>query len=198
MFHKVFGIWKQKLNMQWSGEQEYGWDPDPGRVFGGCVSCCARIDSGFIQVRDVILYSLKQLFYTGIHAFYIQTINKLFLLLPQRTWFLISAPEVVHAGMPTQLAVTIIADFNNTVMVELAHGSSRITQSEDFREGNTVITKSFCFFYTITVWPLVSWRIILLLKVRPISWRSLLWVWTSCSLLFIHKKFCFLFMDGKK
>ncbi|XP_068608150.1 CD109 antigen-like [Brachionichthys hirsutus] len=56
-----------------------------------------------------------------------------------RAWFLLSGPEVMHAGTPTQLAVTVFADFNGTLMVEAAHGSTKIAQTEDFQGGLTSI-----------------------------------------------------------
>ncbi|XP_063765297.1 CD109 antigen-like [Eleginops maclovinus] len=52
----------------------------------------------------------------------------------RRTLFLISVPEVLHAGTPTPLAVTVLADFPGRVMVEVKHGSMVFTKTEDFKE----------------------------------------------------------------
>ncbi|XP_071355028.1 CD109 antigen-like [Trachinotus anak] len=56
---------------------------------------------------------------------------------PNRTLFLISGPEVLHAGTPTPLAVTVFADFSGRVTAELEHGDSRVAQTEDFQGGLT-------------------------------------------------------------
>uniref|UniRef100_UPI0037E7D34F CD109 antigen-like n=1 Tax=Semicossyphus pulcher TaxID=241346 RepID=UPI0037E7D34F len=54
-----------------------------------------------------------------------------------RTLFLVSAPEVLHAGTPTTLAVTIVADFSGQVKAEVAHGNTKVSQTEDFEGGLT-------------------------------------------------------------
>ncbi|XP_040917246.1 CD109 antigen-like [Toxotes jaculatrix] len=54
-----------------------------------------------------------------------------------KTLYLISSPEVMHAGMPTPLAVTVFADFPGRVTAELAHGDTRVAQTEDFQGGLT-------------------------------------------------------------
>ncbi|XP_056249879.1 CD109 antigen-like [Seriola aureovittata] len=56
---------------------------------------------------------------------------------PNRTVFLISGPEVLHAGTPTPLAVTVFADFSGRVTAELAHGKTSVGQTEDFQGGLT-------------------------------------------------------------
>ncbi|XP_059208526.1 CD109 antigen-like [Centropristis striata] len=56
-----------------------------------------------------------------------------------RTLFLISGPEVLHAGTPTPLAVTVLADFSGRVTAEVAHGNIKIAQTEDFQGGLTKI-----------------------------------------------------------
>ncbi|XP_044022480.1 CD109 antigen-like isoform X2 [Siniperca chuatsi] len=53
------------------------------------------------------------------------------------TLFLISGPEVLHAGTPTPLAVTVLADFSGRVMAEVAHGNTKVVQTEDFQGGLT-------------------------------------------------------------
>ncbi|XP_035466385.2 CD109 antigen-like [Scophthalmus maximus] len=57
---------------------------------------------------------------------------------PAGTLFLISGPEVLHAGTPTSLAVTVFADFPGRVTAELALGdTSRAVRTEDFQGGVT-------------------------------------------------------------
>ncbi|XP_041810122.1 CD109 antigen-like [Chelmon rostratus] len=51
--------------------------------------------------------------------------------------FLISGPEVLQAGTPTPLAVTVLADFSGRVMAEVVHGSTKVAQTEDFQGGLT-------------------------------------------------------------
>ncbi|XP_035804779.2 CD109 antigen-like isoform X2 [Amphiprion ocellaris] len=53
------------------------------------------------------------------------------------TLFLISGPEVLHAGTWTQLAVTVFADFPGRVTAEVTHGDTKVTQTEDFQGGLT-------------------------------------------------------------
>ncbi|XP_049917736.1 CD109 antigen-like [Epinephelus moara] len=54
-----------------------------------------------------------------------------------RTLFLISNPEVLYAGTPTSLAVTVLADFPGRVMAELTHGDTKVSQTEEFQGGVT-------------------------------------------------------------
>ncbi|XP_029316719.1 CD109 antigen-like [Cottoperca gobio] len=54
-----------------------------------------------------------------------------------RTLFLISVPEVLHAGTPTPLAVTILADFPCRVMAEVTYGNTIVSRTEDFQGGLT-------------------------------------------------------------
>ncbi|KAM8917570.1 CD109 antigen [Spinachia spinachia] len=56
-----------------------------------------------------------------------------------RPLFLISGPEVVHAGTPTSLAITVLADFPGRVTAEVAHGNTKVAQTEDFRGGLTSV-----------------------------------------------------------
>ncbi|XP_031703694.1 CD109 antigen-like [Anarrhichthys ocellatus] len=51
--------------------------------------------------------------------------------------FLITSPEVVHAGTPTSLAITVLADFPGRVIAEIAHGNSKVAKTEDFQGGLT-------------------------------------------------------------
>ncbi|KAK5916544.1 hypothetical protein CgunFtcFv8_011518 [Champsocephalus gunnari] len=54
-----------------------------------------------------------------------------------RTLFLISVPEVLHAGTPTPLALTVLADFPVRVMAEVKHGKTVFTQTKAFQGGLT-------------------------------------------------------------
>lgn len=54
---------------------------------------------------------------------------------------MISCPEVVHAGTPTSLAITVLADFPGRVTAEVAHGNTKVVQTEDFRGGDTAETR---------------------------------------------------------
>ncbi|XP_073339906.1 CD109 antigen-like [Pagrus major] len=54
-----------------------------------------------------------------------------------RTLFLISSPEVVHAGASTPLAVTVLADFPVRLMAEVEHGNTSVAQTEDSEGGVT-------------------------------------------------------------
>ncbi|KAI4804002.1 hypothetical protein KUCAC02_025647 [Chaenocephalus aceratus] len=54
-----------------------------------------------------------------------------------RTLFLISVPEVLHAGTPTPLALTVLADFTVRVMAEVKHGKTVFTQTKAFQGGLT-------------------------------------------------------------
>ncbi|KAM3595198.1 uncharacterized protein V6R79_019950 [Siganus canaliculatus] len=56
-----------------------------------------------------------------------------------RTWFLVSGPDVLHAGTRTPLALTVLTDFPGRVVAEVAQGNSTVTQTEDFQGGTTTI-----------------------------------------------------------
>ncbi|XP_054470350.1 CD109 antigen-like [Anoplopoma fimbria] len=56
-----------------------------------------------------------------------------------RPLYLISGPEVLHAGTPTSLAITVLADFPGRVMAEVAHGNTKVAQTEDFQGGLTMV-----------------------------------------------------------
>lgn len=48
---------------------------------------------------------------------------------------MVTSPEVLRAGTPTSLAVTCLADFPARVTAELAHGDTRVAQTEDVHGG---------------------------------------------------------------
>ncbi|KAM4542793.1 CD109 antigen-like [Odontesthes bonariensis] len=53
------------------------------------------------------------------------------------TLFLISGPEVVHAGTTTPLAITVFDDFPGQVTAELTHGNTKVAQTANFQGGLT-------------------------------------------------------------
>ncbi|XP_039904939.1 CD109 antigen-like isoform X3 [Simochromis diagramma] len=55
------------------------------------------------------------------------------------TLYLVSGPEVVHAGTSTPLAVTVFGDFPGTVTAELGRGNTKVSLTEDFQEGLTSV-----------------------------------------------------------
>ncbi|XP_053290845.1 CD109 antigen [Pleuronectes platessa] len=63
--------------------------------------------------------------------------EKEFVLDSTRTLYLISGPDVLHAGTPTSLAVTVLSDLPGRVTAELAHGDTSVAQTEDFQGGLT-------------------------------------------------------------
>ncbi|XP_029973331.1 CD109 antigen-like [Salarias fasciatus] len=58
---------------------------------------------------------------------------------PSSTLFLIAAPDVLHAGTNTSLALTVFSDFPGRVTAEVAHRDSRVSQTQDFRGGLTSV-----------------------------------------------------------
>lgn len=54
--------------------------------------------------------------------------------------FLISGPEVLHAGTPTPLAVTVLADFPVRMIAEVAHGNTKVARTDDFQGGDIAVT----------------------------------------------------------
>nr|XP_046269872.1 CD109 antigen-like [Scatophagus argus] len=67
-----------------------------------------------------------------------------------RPLFLISSPEVLHAGTPTPLAVTVLADFPGRLMVEVAHGNAKVAQTDDFHGGLTRVLTLPPIFGSVT------------------------------------------------
>ncbi|XP_037550486.1 CD109 antigen [Nematolebias whitei] len=55
------------------------------------------------------------------------------------TLFLISGPDVLHAGTPTPLAFTVFTNFSGKITAEVAYGSTKVAQTEDFQGGLTKI-----------------------------------------------------------
>ncbi|XP_017274786.1 CD109 antigen [Kryptolebias marmoratus] len=55
------------------------------------------------------------------------------------TLFLMSGPDVLHGGTPTPLAFTVFTNFSGNITAEVAHGNTKIAQTEDFQGGLTKI-----------------------------------------------------------
>lgn len=45
-------------------------------------------------------------------------------------------PDALHVGVPTSLAVTVLADFPGKVVAEIAHGNTKVVQTEEFQGSN--------------------------------------------------------------
>lgn len=58
---------------------------------------------------------------------------------PVRTLFVVTCPEVLHAGTPTPLAITVLADLPGRVEAEVAHGDTKVAQTEDFQPGDAAV-----------------------------------------------------------
>lgn len=58
---------------------------------------------------------------------------------PVRTLFVVTSPEVLHAGTPAPLAITVLADFPGRVTAEVAHGDTKVAQTEDFQPGDAAV-----------------------------------------------------------
>lgn len=56
---------------------------------------------------------------------------------------MVTSPEVFHAGTPTSLAVTLLADFPARVTAELKYGDTIVAQTEDNHEGETSVDSHF-------------------------------------------------------
>ncbi|XP_053700894.1 CD109 antigen-like isoform X2 [Synchiropus splendidus] len=57
------------------------------------------------------------------------------------TWtpFMITGPDEVHAGTPTQLALTVFSDFSTRVTAEMVYGDTSVVQTEEVEGGLTRI-----------------------------------------------------------
>ncbi|XP_008397750.1 CD109 antigen-like [Poecilia reticulata] len=58
---------------------------------------------------------------------------------PNATLFLISSPEVLNAGSPTAIAITVFADFHGNLTAEVTHGNTKVTQKGEYQGGVTTI-----------------------------------------------------------
>lgn len=56
---------------------------------------------------------------------------------------MVTSPEVLHAGTPTSLAVTCLADFPARVTAELAHSDTRVAQTEGVLTGKATFDPHF-------------------------------------------------------
>lgn len=57
-------------------------------------------------------------------------------------FFVVTGPETLLAGVPTSLAVTSLADFPGRVMIEVAHGNTKVVQIEEFQGGDVDVYAS--------------------------------------------------------
>lgn len=56
---------------------------------------------------------------------------------------MVTSPEVFHAGTPTSLAVTLLADFPARVTAEIKHGDTIVAQTEDSHDGEARVDSHF-------------------------------------------------------
>ncbi|XP_028995599.2 CD109 antigen-like isoform X2 [Betta splendens] len=56
-----------------------------------------------------------------------------------RTWFLVSAPDVLWTGTPTSLAVTVVSELPVQVTAELVQGGIKVNRTLSLRGGSTAI-----------------------------------------------------------
>lgn len=56
---------------------------------------------------------------------------------------------MLHAGVPTSLAVTVLADFPGKVVAEVAHGNITVVQTEEFQGGDAADMLIFMLFIMI-------------------------------------------------
>lgn len=124
---------------------EHERDPDPSCLFESCEFCRFWSDAEFIQVSGGIWYEGSRVRFLNENACIREwvdgaqprsSVTHLSFLCASATLYLISGPEVVHAGTPTPLAVTVFGDFPGTVMAELGRGSTKVSLTEDFQEGD--------------------------------------------------------------
>lgn len=80
-----------------------------------------------------------------------------------------SGPEVLRAGVPTSLAVTVLADFPGKVVAEVAHGNTKVVQTEDFHGGDATDRLIFPLFVMIFHFKAIKYTVSHLFKV-PLGW----------------------------
>lgn len=59
---------------------------------------------------------------------------------------MVTSPEVLHAGLPTSLAVTVLGDFPGKVVAEVVHGNTKVVQTGKFQGGGATDT-SICMLF---------------------------------------------------
>lgn len=72
-----------------------------------------------------------------------------FFLFSTSTFFVVTSPDALLAGVPTSLAFTVLADFPGTVAAEVAHGNSKVVQTEEFQGGDA--TDALMFMLLIMI-----------------------------------------------
>lgn len=63
------------------------------------------------------------------------------------TLFLIAGPEVLHAGSPTPIAVTVFSDFPGSLTAEVSDGNTKVAQKGDFQGGEPTVLQIQDWFY---------------------------------------------------
>lgn len=86
-----------------------------------------------------------------------------------RTLFVVTGPEVLRAGVPTSLAVTVLADFPGKVVAEVAHGNTKVVQTEEFHGGDATDRLIFRLFIMIFHFKATKYTVSHLFKV-PLGW----------------------------
>ncbi len=92
----------------------------------------------------------------------------------------------MHAGMPTPLAVTVLADFPVRVTAEVTYGNNKVAQTEDFQGGNSAVIwrfrvnlhNYFLLFRGLTFHSVFQ-GVTRLLTLPPVSMSSLFFVSSS-------------------
>lgn len=82
-----------------------------------------------------------------------------------RTFFVVTSPDALHAGVPASLAVTVLADFPGKLVAEVANGDTSVVQTGEFQGGDAAdmltLMRFIVFFFSIlktlnTVFPTLS------------------------------------------
>lgn len=76
---------------------------------------------------------------------------------------------MLRAGVPTSLAVTVLADFPGKVVAEVAHGNTKVVQTEDFHGGDATDRLIFLLFIMTFHFKATKYAVSHLFKV-PLGW----------------------------
>lgn len=105
----------------------HGRDLDPDCEFGSDVVRSSCFSAGFLQVEELCPLFLIRFLSSDLSFFF---------ALSTRAFFVVTGPETLLAGVPTSLAVTSLADYSGRVMIEVAHGNTKVVQAEEFQGGD--------------------------------------------------------------
>lgn len=86
---------------------------------------------------------------------------------------MVTIPEALHAGVPTSLAVTVLADFPGKVVAEVANGNAKVIQTEELQGGEATDTLIFILLIIIFRFKGTKYTVSHLLKVPLGSLLSL-------------------------